>query len=60
MVPLQQLVPVVMSSIPRLAGTAPLWVDLCGRLAPVLSVAVFMAPIRKYFISLVGQHQHVL
>lgn len=49
MVAVHKLVPVLMSSIPSLAP-APVWVDLCGRLAPMLSVAVFMAPIRKYFI----------
>jgi hypothetical protein len=50
MVAVHNLVPVLMSSIPSSLTTVPLWVDLCGRLAPALSVAVFMAPIRKYLI----------
>jgi hypothetical protein len=50
MVALHKLVPALMSSIPSSVATAPLWVDLCGKLAPALSVAVFMAPIRKYFV----------
>jgi hypothetical protein len=50
MVAVHKLVPVLMSSIPSSLTTAPLWVDICGKLAPILSVAVFMAPIRKYFI----------
>jgi hypothetical protein len=52
MVAVQQVAPAIMSSIPSLVAPMPLWVDICGRLAPALSVAVFMAPIRKYLIYL--------
>jgi hypothetical protein len=55
MVAVQQVVvPAIMSTIPSLVAPMPLWVDICGKLAPALSVGVFMAPIRKYLLDLVG------